>query len=327
MSSSPSTDANAVRASWIDPEDPEYTAKPRPQRSGSNRIARSLVLDPSSSDSSETNSRKSEPFSRSDSPPSNSYTASSNAVYSSQSTPFLISDAPSNNQTSHVQFPRPSHSPSHPPSVPSSPSPLNPTSTTAQAISRIRRSPHPSIHFRRIASEESRTLSTATPLSSIFPSERASMVLYHVADDDGPLQPPAFPSDSTRNSFSSVSGDSFISLSSDSKYPAGGATSSQRGGVVPYAYDPGLDNDDLEEEDTALLYDKDVTNIFTWRGLSNLGTLVLIVAGLLGIFVAYPVVIFSRGFARNKLIVDNPRINSSGQATEIFLEARSQSPL
>lgn len=153
------------------------------------------------------------------------------------------------------------------------------------------------------------------------------MVLYHVADDDGPLQPPAFPSDSTRNSFSSVSGDSFISLSSDSKYPAGGATSSQRGGVVPYAYDPGLDNDDLEEEDTALLYDKDVTNIFTWRGLSNLGTLVLIVAGLLGIFVAYPVVIFSRGFARNKLIVDNPRINSSGQATEIFLEARSQSPL
>ncbi|KAJ6538483.1 beta-glucan synthesis-associated [Mycena vulgaris] len=91
------------------------------------------------------------------------------------------------------------------------------------------------------------------------------------------------------------------SLPLDSKYPSGLPTTR---GMVPYAYDPALDElDPPDEED--FLHDPEYKggkdgyqgarkfkhrSSFPWRGLANVGVLIILILALLALFISYPVV-------------------------------------
>lgn len=155
------------------------------------------------------------------------------------------------------------------------------------------------------------------------------MILYRRADaQDDVFPPPAFPH-ANRDSVISTSGESFVSLSADSKYPAG-ILATERG-LIAYAFDPFMDDQDPNEEDP--LHDpegrvfKSSGHQLSGRGLRNLTVLLLMLAGLLSLFVVYPVFMFLHDNGRNILIVENTRINSTGQAEIINLGHRSQIPM
>ncbi|KAF5372393.1 hypothetical protein D9615_009276 [Tricholomella constricta] len=219
-------------------------------------------------------------------------------------------------------------------------SPLNPSfpsgSPPSHALSPIvspfaRPGSRGSAHITRIPSEESRALALGSPLTMNSTSSRGSMILYRRADtmDDVLLLPPTLPH-ANRSSMISISGDSFVSLSSDSKYPAGMMTPER--GLVAYAYDPSMDeNEPLDEEDNLHDPDGKVVKVpgrpMSWRGFKNLSALVLLVGALLALFVIYPVVAFYHDNGRNSLIVGNTRINATGQASAVDFDKRSQLPL
>jgi hypothetical protein len=192
-------------------------------------------------------------------------------------------------------------------------SPLNPLSPFARSRPQSRAG---SMHINRMASEETYALST--PYSSLASGQRGSMVLYRLATEDengSLLMPPTFPNHHNRDSVVSSSGDSIVSLSSDSKYPQG--YSFQRG-LVPYAYDPALDEKEPPDE-VDLLHDpgdgKDDERVrFALRGILNVGVLVLLIAGLLCLFIIYPVLKSLQDSARNRAIDDSLRINATGQS-------------
>ncbi|KAJ7686092.1 beta-glucan synthesis-associated [Mycena rosella] len=90
--------------------------------------------------------------------------------------------------------------------------------------------------------------------------------------------------------------------------------------MVPYAYDPALDEGDpLDEED--FLHDPSYKSkggyqgtkqfkhrsSFPWRGLANVGVLIVMILAILALFISYPT-------ARQPLIDSNVRVNSTGQA-------------
>jgi beta-glucanase (GH16 family) len=148
------------------------------------------------------------------------------------------------------------------------------------------------------------------------------MVLYRLAtgDEQGELLPPPTLLNN-RASVASSSGDSIFSLSSDSKYPSG-VTYGQRG-LVPYAYDPDIDDKEPPDEED-MLHDPDdkggekTSSWFAMRGFLNVGVLLLLISGLLCLFIFYPVLRFIRDNARNLAIDGNIRINSTGQAPVLF---------
>lgn len=173
------------------------------------------------------------------------------------------------------------------------------------------------LNMDRIASEESQALGSQTPQQT-----RGSMILYRLASDEeaagagagSELQPPRL-SMLNRNSVVSTSGDSIWSLSSDSKYPnANGASSTVRSrGLIPYAYDP-FDTKEVADEDGELdplheyaVGEKDEykRRWITTRGVLNVGVLLLLVAALLTLFIAYPVITFVRDNSRNLLIAES----------------------
>ncbi|KAL0581401.1 hypothetical protein V5O48_000665 [Marasmius crinis-equi] len=234
------------------------------------------------------------------------------------------------------------------------------------------------------ASTRPSTPSSLSSKSPAFPPalghgspQRGSMILYRLASDelrsasessDGTLlAPPRFRNSSlggggtgkrdsiASNSRMSISGDSIVSLSSDSKYPVGG---SERG-LVPYAYDPDEEGEDLlvyEDEEGEDWEFEDKHNEARWneklrvsqsnsdpgssnathspeipreqrkapltrqnlyyssRGVVNATGLIILLFGLLALFIAYPVVSFYNDNTRNFNILNNPRINSTGQA-------------
>ncbi|KAJ7229413.1 beta-glucan synthesis-associated protein-domain-containing protein [Mycena haematopus] len=154
---------------------------------------------------------------------------------------------------------------------------------------------------------------------------RGSMILYRLADDadldSGQLSPPRMFGNSNRNSMASVA--SVASESADSKYPSG--LPSPRG-LVAYAYDPALDElDPPDEEDW--LHDPSVKGkdgyqpgrkyrrrwSFPWRGLANVGVLVLLVLALLALFVSYPVISYFRDLPVATLVEGNILVNKTGQ--------------
>jgi hypothetical protein len=102
-------------------------------------------------------------------------------------------------------------------------------------------------------------------------------------------------------------------------------------GLVAYAFDPFLDDQDPNEEDP--LHDPDGKVFKTsghrvsFRGLKNLTMLLVLLAGLLALFVFYPVFRFFHDNGRNILIVENTRINSTGQAVVVDVNQRSQIPI
>lgn len=145
---------------------------------------------------------------------------------------------------------------------------------------------------------------------------------------DETLLPPKPPMH--RNSMTSISGDSFVSISSDSKYPAGMMTPER--GLVAYAYDPSMDErEPLDEEDALHNPDEKLVKLsgrsMSFRGFKNLAALVVLIGALLGLFIVYPVFLFSHNSGRDARIVGNTRINSSGQAFAADLDPRSQFPL
>jgi hypothetical protein len=148
-----------------------------------------------------------------------------------------------------------------------------------------RRQSRQNMVFNRIASEESQALtSQQTPLTS----NRASMILYRLAGEDGQrvLSPPGM----NRQSILSNSGDSVFTVSYDSKYPSGAHTPHK---LVPYPFDPSL-HINTPEDDDALHDPSDNTPLeassgIAIRGFVNVGVLVLVILGLLCLFIFYPV--------------------------------------
>ena len=226
------------------------------------------------------------------------------------------------------------------------PSPLNPTSSVISSSSQPFANPRSRQGSRADVSATFRD-GVPPPIPSSFPTHsmigmglgvptgsRGSMILYRLASDDDKekdsittreshhhLLPPKLPRESTLMSSKS----SFISMELESKY--GGvshrdsAFPTARGGLVPYEYDPALDEmDPVDEED--LLHDpakgKTRKNSFPWRGIMNVAVLLTLTFGLLVLFVFYPVFIYFHNQQRNNLIDGNIRINATGTSTLSF---------
>ncbi|KAF7301973.1 hypothetical protein MIND_00763400 [Mycena indigotica] len=236
-----------------------------------------------------------------------------------QATPFLPSDMPATTPTRNSSFVS---------------SPLNPTPSPAPFRSVSRGSsmniPGPS----RLPSDES-TIGLH-PNSGPYPfaresqygggSIRGSMILYRLADepDRGStiLAPPRALGSGNRDSVASFA--SQASLPSDSKYPSGFNTTR---GLVPYAYDPALDElDPPDDED--FLHDPSYKGgkngyqgpsnfrrrrFFPWRGIANISMLLLVIGAILALFITYPVVSFFREEPVISLIDGNIRVNKTGQ--------------
>jgi len=133
------------------------------------------------------------------------------------------------------------------------------------------------------------------------------MILYRLAavDDQGVLLPPPNSlSPDQRDSFISTSGESIWSLSSDSKYPSAPVT--MRGGLVPYVYDPSLEDQEKDDDDT--LHDMESIDkpspFFATRGVLNLGVLALLIVTLLTLFIAYPVITYVHGNNAQNIFLD-----------------------
>ncbi len=134
------------------------------------------------------------------------------------------------------------------------------------------------------------------------------MILYRLigVDDHGVLLPPPSLSPVQRDSFLSSSGESIWSLSSDSKYPSGPPT--MRNGLVPYVYDPSVDEQAATDEEDLLHLPDAVdkpTSLLTSRGILNLGVLTLLIGSLLALFIAYPVITYVRNNLHNIFLEEN----------------------
>ncbi|KAI6039110.1 hypothetical protein EDC04DRAFT_2509130, partial [Pisolithus marmoratus] len=198
-------------------------------------------------------------------------------------------------------------------------SPLNPN---AASTSQLRSRPHSTqaISFPRVASEESQVLGSQLTSPHV---RRGSMILYRLSIPESqretpsssipPLSPKPIPA--VRNSIPSASGDSILSLSADSKYPYG---PSRHGALVPYAYDPDLDNSSNEPDIDDFLHDPEDPHSIkpspvNLRGLINVGSLSLLITGLLVLFVFYPVFRYFEDKTINAAITGNVLVNSTGQ--------------
>lgn len=119
-----------------------------------------------------------------------------------------------------------------------------------------------------------------------------------------------------------------ISFSGDSKYPSGlpASIAPAPRGLVPYEYDP-LEDDDPSNppDDEDLLHDPDEKvrfkgdeGEFPWRGVVNVGVIILLVSGLLGLFVVYPVMEHFRRVAMGWGTGGATRVNGTGQSPVLF---------
>ncbi|KAG6825851.1 hypothetical protein H0H92_002186 [Tricholoma furcatifolium] len=221
------------------------------------------------------------------------------------------------------------------------PSPLNPSSPPSanpfSSSSRSSRASH--LDYAHVVHREPAPppSSYTTGLGVTVPSmNRGSMLLYRLASpDDDVSHPPSSISSSRdsahllsppklghriRDSSLSTSAASFLSLSSaagnrDSAFPTTNRV------LVPYEYDPALDEmEPADEED--FLHDPAVhghrKTRFPWRGVLNVAMLLGLIGALLCLFVFYPVLTFYRNEARNAKIDGNIRINATGQAPVLF---------
>ncbi|KAL5483653.1 hypothetical protein ACEPAI_8886 [Sanghuangporus weigelae] len=166
-------------------------------------------------------------------------------------------------------------------------SPLNPN---AQPLIRSRPS---SARLSRLMSEE------AAAFGANAGGQRGSMLLYKLAIEDDPN----LPVPNRRSSFGS-------DLSFDGKYPSGTPR-----GVIPYVYDPDLD--DGGPEDDFMKLDEPRFS-WSWRGIANFGLLFTLIIALLCLFILYPVVYFVTNNDRLLAIDNNIHINATGQNPVLF---------
>ncbi|KAG0701829.1 beta-glucan synthesis-associated [Suillus ampliporus] len=237
-------------------------------------------------------------------------------------TPLLPPDSPQLRQT-------PTRSLSYNANLNYVSSPLNPNPSLSapgspQPNLRLRSQSRQSMHFNRIASEDSQVLA-ASNLASLPASQRGSMILYRLAVEDDRstlIRPKAL---LNRDSVLSSSEESIFSLSYDSKYPSG--ASHARGTLVPYAYDPALDE---PEEDDPLhdLNDHRAFNSsgFPIRGVLNVGVLILLILALLSLFIIYPVLSYFYDHSQKDVITGNVLVNGTGQVEFLFRMAQLIDP-
>lgn len=213
---------------------------------------------------------------------------------------------------------------------PMKPTPIN--ASPVKGVSALSDSRSPT-HFNIICipSEDIRALGDNAPSPLPGSRHRASMVLYRFIGADEPMneiKAPFCVSNAIRDSFASSSGDSVITMSQDSKYPM---ISHLERGLVAYAFDP-LDDLQNEEDDSTFAEPEDTkTTLRSRRRIGSVVSLVVLLTGMLALLIVYPVVSFHRLNHRNRLIAENPYINSSGQAEPTIVvhrhERRSQMPL
>ncbi|KAH8110124.1 beta-glucan synthesis-associated [Phellopilus nigrolimitatus] len=176
-------------------------------------------------------------------------------------------------------------------------SPLNPNSVP---VPRSRPASRGSTYLLRLASEESAAFAGGG-------GQRGSMLLYRMAsaaEDDQTLAAPD-------NRFS-IGSESVLSF--NNKYP----TATLRG-MVPYVYDPELDdNGNLLDADDELHRIDDPKFSWSWRGIANFGLLFILIGALLSLFVMYPVLYALENNKKNLAIDDNIHINGTGQAPVLF---------
>lgn len=236
-------------------------------------------------------------------------------------TPLLPPDSPQPRQA-------PTHSLSHSINQNYISSPLNPNPSSSspgspQLNSRYRSQSRQSMQFNRVASEDSQVLA-ANNIASPPSGQRGSMILYRLAAEDnyGPLaRPKPLPN---RDSVFTTSADSIFSLSYDSKYPSGAWNA--RGALVPYVYDPALDEPD---EDDPLDDPNDDTfnsNVFPVRGILNVGVLLILILALLSLFIVYPVISYYYDQAQKDVIAGNVLVNGTGQVPFLFQMAQLVDP-
>ncbi|TFK37728.1 hypothetical protein BDQ12DRAFT_138181 [Crucibulum laeve] len=194
-------------------------------------------------------------------------------------------------------------------------------------------------YMTRMPSEDNRALaapvtpgspSTSTPSSTLrgvpMKLTRGSMILYRFEEERPQIPKSIAPaSDGVAgvhrryNSMPTLNLNprTSLSISSDSRYPLSGAHFREHGPLVAYAWDPGLDDelfidDEDDEKETARFGAGGVS----WRGTANVFTLTLLMVGIMGLFVAYPVVTHYTDNGREMAITMNAKINSTGQAVE-----------
>ena len=123
-----------------------------------------------------------------------------------------------------------------------------------------------------------------------------------------------------RTSLGSASGESILTISSDSKYPPSFQTGR---GFVAYAYNSEVD-DNYFFDDEDIVYNSPQQcqhhptrtqgrGSLDSRGFVNIATLVTLLIAILMLFVVYPAIAFYRNHGRNQLILTNHLINSTGQ--------------
>lgn len=88
-------------------------------------------------------------------------------------------------------------------------------------------------------------------------------------------------------------------------------------------YDSQFDDDDEEMKvpGKAICIGK---SYVSWRGLSNLLSLIAVIGSIIVLFVVYPVFAFYRDNDRNSAIINNPNMNATGQAEELAIDTRDQ---
>ncbi|KAH9965331.1 beta-glucan synthesis-associated [Russula dissimulans] len=203
-------------------------------------------------------------------------------------------------------------------------SPLNPNSTAPSPYAFVRPRPvsRSSVRLSRIASEDSQALG-----SQLSTSQRGSMVLWRLitTDESGVLlPPPSLSADQQRASvLSTASRDSTWTLSSDSKYPSGPPTTF-RSGLVPYAWDPSVDEQDDTDEVDSLhapdAVDKPIS-VFNPRSISNIGVLIILIGALLSLFIAYPILTYVRHNGTNFFLDQTG--NAIDDAPQLAIHTRS----
>ncbi|CCM02420.1 uncharacterized protein FIBRA_04518 [Fibroporia radiculosa] len=203
----------------------------------------------------------------------------------------------------HPDSPEPSSSHLSPPRSLSSrsPSPFNPNASVRHPRNI---SPAP---FQLVASEESHALAAQPPSLD----RGGSMILYRLAHDDAEDKPPILDAHSTPRA--QLPADMLLTLSNGSKFPSGPSASGTHR-FIPYAFDPGDASKQEPEDDDQFYYLEDNRRCtsFSWRGFINIGTIVLLIGGILTLFVGYPVITFVRGCGFG-CATTYANINSTGQ--------------
>lgn len=154
-------------------------------------------------------------------------------------------------------------------------------------------------------SEESAAFGVANGSVGSAAGQRGSMLLYRLAsDDDQALTVP-----NRRASFGSDS-----ALSFDGKYPSGTPR-----GMIPYVYDPEVEEAGKLDADDELHNLDDPKFAWSWRGIANFGLLFALITALLCLFILYPVLVFVKNNPRLQAIDSNIHINGTGQ-NPVFAE-------